>query len=287
MKCARMRYLMGGLVEVEADADTRHAAVNAVETAFEELKRVEKLLSKFMPDSVVSRINRLASEEPVAVSPEVFNLLRESLRFSELTEGAFDITVNPLIELWNDACLKDRVPRPHAIREALFRTGHQHIRLDEADHTVFFERPDMEIDLGAIGKGYAVDRAVKILRGRGIRKAMVSTGSTIFCLDDTVSWFGVEHPLERGEIITSMPLRDNAVSTSANSERYQIIGGRRYGHMIDPASGYPVAGDLLSVSVVTTSAMIADVLSTSAFVLGRQAGRRLIARWDCAEAFIL
>lgn len=266
----RVRYLMGCFVEIQAAAQTEKAAAGAVEAAFREMKRIENLLSRFKPESVISQINRRASTRPLRIPDEVFSLLRLAKKYSELSDGFFDITTLPLTELWNKAENRNEIPSPEEIRQTLFSVGHVWIKLDEREKTVFFDRPGMGVDLGAMGKGYAVDRAMAVLRFHSIEEALLSTGSTIYYAGHKPAVFGTQDPENENRILTTFSLQNQAVSTSAQSERFWPIRGKRYGHILNPKTGFPATFDLLSASIVADSAMQSDILATASFVSGQK-----------------
>lgn len=283
----RMRYLMGCLVEIETTAHPRGRAEEAVEAAFFEMRRIENLISIFKGASILSKVNQQASHIPVEVPDEVFALLENTLSLSDLTEGHFDPTTLPLTELWKRAAKRAELPTPRDIREALAKVGHGQVELDRRRHAVYFHRRGMKMDLGALGKGCAVDKAIQVLRKHEIHEALVTTGSTVFSLGDEITHFGVTHPLRPDEIMTAVELRNNSVSTSASYERFLKISGKKYGHMINPFSGFPVGGNVLSVSVISDSALRADALSTALFVSGFRKAASLLEKFPGAEAVVI
>ena len=274
----RMRYLMGCFIEVEISGLSQESADRAVEAAFEEMKRIEALLSKFSSESMVSSINDEASKKPVPLTEEVFNLIEKALKYSELTEGAFDMTVEPLTEIWKIAYRRGYIPSGYEIGIALDQVGYSNVVLNKAQKTIYFKKPGIKIDLGALGKGYAIDRAVTILREHGVQNAIVNAGSTIFCLGNEAR-FGIEHPIRLGEIADTVKLKDKAVSTSGDYERFYEIGGKKYGHIIHPKTGWPVETSLLSASLVGDSAMDCDILSTIYFILDPQKSSAKASLW--------
>lgn len=286
--CRRIRYLMGCFVEIEAHGDHPKQSEKAVEEAFSEMKRIEYLLSKFLPDSVVSHINQSAGKKAVRVSEEVFELIQRCLHFSEFTKGTFDITVNPLTTLWQQAEKEGRLPAIGDVQKTLSLIGWRFIELDLRTGTIFLKHSGMKIDLGAVGKGYAVDRAVDVLRRHGIQKGLVSTGSNIFCLNKKGQKFGIAHPLDPGKVISLVELTNQSISTSGNYERYVEIAGDRYGHLIDFRTGHPSNTNVLSVSVMADSAMEGDILSTAAFISGYSEGEKMLKSFKTAESvFVL
>lgn len=284
----RMRYMMGTFVEVEATGRNKAHATEAVEAAFSEMRRIEQLLSKFLPESPISQVNRFASSVAVRVPTEVIDLCEDAVRFSSMTNGAFDITVNALIELWGSAAARKTMPSDDEIEEALSRVGSAHLGLSREENSVFVRTPGVQLDFGGLGKGYAVDQAVETLRRYGVTQVLVNAGGNMYCGDaEKYSQIGIKNPLETDEIIASVALKDGAIATSANYERFFDISGERYGHLIDPRTGYPVRNEVLSVSIVSKSAQLADLFSTAVFVLGFEQGMQLVEQTNEVEAIMI
>jgi FAD:protein FMN transferase len=283
----RRNYLMGTFVDIEVTGADRAHATEAIETAFSEMKRIENVFSKFLPESEVSKINRSAAVKPVHVSREVFELTRASLECSRLTRGAFDITINPLMEAWNAAQQNGVNPSGEVIESVLENVGAAHVKVDADESAVFFDAPGVEVDFGAIGKGYAIDRAIQVLRARGIVDAYMNAGGNVFCLGEEPSNIGIRNPLDPDDLIASVCIQDSAVATSAGYERFFTVGNATYGHLIDPRTGYPARNDLLSVSIISRSAQLADVFSTAVFISGRVAGLKLIEDTPDVEGVIV
>jgi thiamine biosynthesis lipoprotein len=263
------RAAMGCEFELVLRGEDREYLVNAAEEAFEEVKRLEEQLSVFIPTSEISYINAVAGSKPVRVEPRLFRLLETASRISRETEGAFDITAGALIDLWKSA---DHAPSAAQLQQALESTGMSKIILDEAETTVRFANPGVKLDLGAIGKGYAAREVVEFLVERGITGALVAAGtSTVYALgsppDDDAWTVGIKDPISRDKRITSVSLRDRAVSTSGSHERYVEIGGERFSHIIDPRTGRPASGLLLACAV-TEDPVESDALSTAFFIQG-------------------
>lgn len=283
----RMYYLMGTFFEIEADGESIDHAIEAIEEAFKEIKRIECVLSRFLENSLTFEINRTAGSSPVKVTEEVFGLIERAVRTSQVTSGAFDITVAPLMELWSLAQEREALPSKSEISQTLLKVGYKNIILNPRDKTVSFERPGFKIDFGSMGKGHAVDQAVDVLRSYNIKRALINSGGSLFCLDEEEGRFGIKNPIENDEIVVTIPLKDNAVSTSANYERFFRIKGKNYGHLIDPRTGYPVHNNVLSVTTIAPSAAIADILSTAIFSLGLKNGMALIDKVHDAAGFII
>jgi len=238
---------------------------------FQEIDRLEARLSKFNPASEISTINRAAGKGPVQVGPELFQLLSESLQYSVSTEGSFDITAGPLLRAWGFFRGQGSLPSCSQIAMAMRRVGYRHLHL-RSDRTIHFEVDGLELDLGAIGKGYAVDRAVDILRRYGIASALVSSGtSSLYALGappGEQAWqINLRNPVHNDAAAETLQLRDRALSTSGNYEKFFYSGKKKYTHILDPTTGRQVK-NMLAATVVAETACTADALSTAFFVMG-------------------
>ncbi len=284
------RYLMGTTVELIVLAPDRSAAEKAVERAYGEIERIERLLSVRRADSAISEINRSAGKRPVRVDEETYRLIQESLRFSKMSRGAFDITVQGMAEIWDFRRDGFRVPGPDRVLKGLERVGWSKIRLDESDSSVFLEKEGMRISLGAIAKGYAADRAVGILRSSGIESGIVSAGGDLIAFgrkENGKVWkVGVRNPRDHKKNICVLPASDRAVATSGDYERYRMVEGERVHHITDPRTGYPSKG-CMSATVSAVSAMEADALATAVFVLGPEAGLALLEKLPDVEGIVV
>ena len=264
---------MGSTFTVVAYGEDRNLLQSAVDLSFEEVKRLDELLSNYQPRSEWSKVNRDAAEHPVRVSPELFRVIEFCLDYSRISEGAFDITVGPLVRAWGFFKGSGRFPHRAEIRAALDKVGYQHVDLDRSNLTVRFVKPGMEIDPGGIGKGYAVDRIVGILKGLGIRSALVSAGgSSIYGLGappDEKGWkVRIRDPKKEGKTVSEVILNDNSMSTSGTSEKFFVSGGKVYSHIFDPRTGFPAPG-MLSVSVVAPRTLDSEAWTKPIFILGR------------------
>lgn len=246
----------------------------AMEDAFEEAHRLDQLLSNYRPDSEWSKVNREAVRGPVQVSDELFRLLEKCVGYSRSSEGAFDITVGPLMKIWGFYKGSGRVPHRAEIRTAQQRMGWRHILLDPKAHTVRFDAP-VEMDPGGIGKGYTVDRMVEILRARGVSSGIVSAGrSSIYGIgappNEPRGWrITLPHPKEPKKTVAEFYLRDGSMSTSGTSEKFFVAGGVTYSHIMDPRTGYPARG-MLTVSVLAPKTIDSEAWTKPYFILGRQ-----------------
>ena len=260
-------------------------AVELVVSALEGLDAIESALTIYREDSEVSRANLLASDQPVRLSEPTFELLQAAVRWSERTDGAFDVTAGPLVDAWGFTQRSGRKPTKDEIDQALARVGYQHLELSPEQRTVQFARPGMSINLGAIGKGDALDRLARGLRDQGLHDFLIHGGnSSVIASGDQVlgsglGWgVGLAHPSKPKRRLAGLWLRDRALATSGSGKQFFHHRGRRYGHVIDPRTGYP-AGDLLSLTVLARSARDADACATGLFVAGSDA----TAKWSTED----
>jgi thiamine biosynthesis lipoprotein len=283
-------FVMGTAAWVTIAGAGRAEAEKAAQEVFRELHRIESVMSTWKGSSELSRLNAGSRGEPFAVSPELFALADSALRYSRATFGAFDATVRPLVVLWGFQGGEQALPSPGAIDSALALVGCGRVALDTAALTVALPA-GMQLDFAGIAKGYAVDRGAAILARRGIRSALVNLGGNIYAVGappGARGWrVGVRDPRGGLGTVGAILLADAAVATSGNYENFVEIGGRRYGHIIDPRTGATV-DDVLSVTVVAPTALAADALSTGFFVLGHDgAARAASAFGNVAALFAL
>jgi thiamine biosynthesis lipoprotein len=265
---------MGSTYTIVAYHDSRAVLERAVDEAFEEVRRLDDLLSNYKSRSEWSRMNREAAEKPVRVPPEMFELLAACLEYSRKTDGAFDISVAPLVKVWGFYRGTGRLPHRAEIRGALTKVGYRNVLLDATNLTVKFAKRGVELDPGGIGKGYAVDRVVAILRKNGIESALISAGgSSIYGLGAPPGEKGwkvkIRHPKRANEHVSELILNNLSMSTSGTSEKFFISGGKLYSHIFDPRTGYPARG-MLSVSVTAPRTLDSEAWTKPLFILGRQ-----------------
>ncbi len=265
---------MGGTFAVIAYGADPVQVEGAVALALEEAVRLDHLLSNYKPSSEWSGINREAGKRSVPVSAEIFGLLEACRRYSEDSQGAFDITVGPLLKTWRFYKGSGRLPHRAEIRTALDKVGFRRVELDRTGQTVRFAGPGVEIDPGGIGKGYAVDRMVAILRAQGVQSAFVSAaGSSIFGLgappQEPRGWkVKIGHPRDSQQTIEEIYLKDMSLSTSGSQEKFFEAGGRIYSHIFDPRTGYPSEGRL-QVSVLAPRTLDSEAWTKPVFIEGR------------------
>lgn len=273
---------MGGRFEITLVAkDSLTAEIN-IDTVIHEITRIENLISDWKPTSQISQVNANAGIMPVKVDKEVFELTERALALSRLTNGAFDISFAAMDGIWKFDGSMTAMPTPEEIKKSVEKVGYQNIILDKERSTVFLKVAGMKIGFGALGEGYAADRCRDMMLARGINAGIVNgTGdmNTWGKQPDGSDWvIGINDPMHRDEIFAVIPLSQGAVVTSGNYEKFVVFNGRRYSHIINPATGYPATG-LSSVTVFGPSAEKANGFSTSIMVLGKNAGLELIERF--------
>ncbi|OQB24476.1 MAG: Thiamine biosynthesis lipoprotein ApbE precursor [Firmicutes bacterium ADurb.Bin182] len=263
----------------------------ALSYAKSELSRLESMLSRFIQNSEISRINMLAGSGRVKINCETLEILSFALQLSEISQGLFDITVAPLMDLW-DYKHSNRVPDNSKIRNAQEKVGFRDLVLDTVNITACLRKPGQSIDLGGIGKGYASDRCIKVLQDHGVTSAAVNIGGNVSTLGnkpDGSEWsVGIRHPRHAGALIGAVKVTGKAVVTSGDYERYFIDRkGKRRHHILDPTTGYPAESGLISVTVIADSAMTADALSTLIFVAGMEKGLRYLGCFPDTQAVLV
>ena len=265
---------MGSTFSVALYGEDRIKLEAAADAALDEVRRLDDLLSNYKPDSEWSRVNSNAAAGPVKVSEELFRLLADCWEYSRSSEGAFDITVGPLMKVWGFYKGSGHLPHKPEILAALTRVGYRHMQLDAASRAVRFDRPGVEIDPGGIGKGYAVDRMVEILKKMGIRSALVAgSGSSIYGIgappDEPKGWLvKIKDPWDSSKTLAEVRLKDMSMSTSGSYEKFFRAEGRIYAHIMDPRTGYPAQGSV-SVSVVAPRTIDSEAWAKPYFVNGR------------------
>jgi FAD:protein FMN transferase len=271
------RMSMACLYTIEAygpDAATLPAILNE---GFDEVDRIDRLMSNYKRDSELSRINAEAARHPLTIDPELFDFIADALQYTRESDGAFDITVGPLMRAWGFFGGEGRVPPAAELAAVRRYVGSGHVILNARERTIAFDEPGVELDLGGIAKGYAVDRVVSLLQARNVAAALVSAGgSTIYGLAAPPHRDGwdvdIQDPLHAGKIATTVRLRDRALSVAGTSEKFFEAGGVRYSHIMDPRTGTPAQG-VLSVAVLTRSGTAGDALDDAFFVLGPERSR--------------
>ncbi len=272
---------MGTIFTVAVYGRDRTFLAEVVEQVFEEVDRLDEQMSNYKPESELSAINREAAGHPVILEPGLFHLLEICVQRSEQTGGAFDITVGPLMKSWGFFRGRGRLPTSAEISDVLQRVGYRHLKLDAERRTIRFDESGVEIDLGGIAKGYAVDRAVDILRSNGITSALVSSGtSSIYALGSPPGAQGwkitLRDPYDEHRPADVIHLQSYSLSTSGNYERFFEIDGKSYCHIMNPHTGWPVQG-VLSAAVLAATGTDTDGRSAGCFVMGVDGTRQYLA----------
>jgi len=279
--------IMGTLIRVELWHDDTKIAKHLISKVMDEMHRVDQLMSSYKDDSELSRINQLASKQPVKINIELFNLIKQSLQFSELTSGAFDITYASIGRYYDYR--KKQHPSASVINKNINKINYKHITLNKKDQTIKFAMDRVYIDLGGIAKGHAVDRSFEILKKSGVQHAIITAGGDSRILGDKRGrpWvLGIRDPRKARHVMGTLPLSDAALSTSGDYERYFVKDGEHFHHILNPSTGKS-AKSLRSVTVIGQDTTTTDALSTSIFILGKEKGLKLINQLKNIEAVLI
>lgn len=268
----REEYIFGTLVSVKLYAP---AADSVFQEVFDDLRDVENRMTVKGLTSELIAVNAAAGREPVKVSEDTFMVIEAAKRYAEASQGAFDPTVLPLVELWGIGTEAARVPKAGEIASTLELVDYNNLVLDSEARTVFLTTPGMGLDLGGIAKGYAADRTAEKLRAQGITRGIINLGGNIYALGakgDGSPWkIGIQNPVsDRGDYIGIVAVTDQTVVTSGVYERFYEEAGQRYHHILDTDTGHPAENELTGVSILADTSMDADALSTACFVLGTE-----------------
>lgn len=286
----RILKLMGSRFEITVVAKDSLQANEYIDTAVEEITRIENLISSWNPNSQTSEINRNAGIKPVKVDAELFELIERALGISKLTDGAFDISFASMDKIWKFDGSMTQMPTEDEIKNSVAKVGYQNIELDITKHTVFLKHKGMKIGFGAIGKGYAADIAKALLMKKNVSAGIINASG------DMNTWgkqpngeywkVAIVNPFDKDKAFGLLPILNGAVVTSGNYEKFVTFNGKRYAHIIDPRTGYPTSG-ILSVTVFAPKAELADALATSVFVMGIEAGIDRINQLPNIECIII
>ena len=281
---------MGSDFEITIVEKNESRANYLLDLAIKEISRIEKLISSWDKSSQTSKINLNAGIKPIKVDKELFDLISRSLKVSQLSQGAFDISYASLDKVWyfNKKMLK--IPSEEEIKKSVSNVGFGNIILNQKNQTVFLKKKGMKIGFGAIGKGYAADMAQLILIKNNVKSGIINASG------DLTAWGGkpsgeywmvaIVNPLNKDKIFSWLPIKNKAVVTSGNYEKFINFNGKLYSHIIDPRTGYPSEG-ILSVTIFAEQAELADALATSVFVLGEEIGMNLINQLKGIDCIII
>ena len=286
----RTLKLMGSRFDITVMASKENQGNAYIDLAVTEIERIEKLISSWDSNSQTSLINKNSGIKPVVVDKELFELIKRAVQISKLTEGAFDISYASMDRIWKFDGSMTEMPSHKVVKQSVTKVGYHNIVLNEENHSVFLKLKGMKIGFGAIGKGYAADKAKALLQQNGVVSGIINASG------DMNTWgkqpngddwkVGITNPLNKNKVFALLPVHEKAVVTSGNYEKYVSFNSKRYSHIIDPRTGYPSSG-IVSVSVFAPSAELADALATSIFVLGREVGLDFINQLIGIECIIV
>ncbi|PCI08384.1 MAG: thiamine biosynthesis protein ApbE [Flavobacteriaceae bacterium] len=282
--------LMGSRFDISVVAKNQQEGDKYINIAIDEITRIEKLISSWDSNSQTSEISRNAGIKPVKVDKELFNLIERSLAISKLTDGAFDISYASMDRIWKfDGSMKV-MPSKEKIENSVSKVGFKNIILDKESSTVFLKLKGMKIGFGGIAKGYAADKAKKLLQNIGVVAGIINASgdmNTWGKQPDGEDWkVGITNPLNKNKVFALLPISNSAVVTSGNYEKFVEFDGVRYSHIINPKTGYPSSG-IVSVSIFSPKAELADALATSVFVMGLDVGVDFINQLKGIECIIV
>jgi len=278
----RTTLLMGSRWQITIVAKDSLSAEQNIDTCITEITRIENLISDWRPQTQVSQVNSNAGIKPVKVNKEVFELTKRAIHLSQITGGAFDISFAAMDRIWKFDGSMTAMPTPEAIKRSVEKVGYKNIILDSINSTIFLKLKGMKIGFGALGEGYAADKCRAMMLVRGIKAGIVNGSgdmSTWGKQPNGSAWnIGITNPLKENTVLAVIPLRDGAVVTSGSYEKFVVFNGKRYAHIINPATGYPATG-LCSVTIFGPNAEQANGFSTSMMVLGRDAALKFIKQF--------
>ncbi len=274
----KTNFMLDTLIEIQAFGPN---ASGAIDKAFNRIADIEKKMTAKAKTSEIIKINERAGEGFYTVSSDTFFVIKKSLCYSEMSKGKFDITVGSLVRLWGIGTDEARVPTTSEISETLPLVDYKQVELSEDKHGVFLKKHGMAIDLGGIAKGFATDEVVKILRQNGVESGIADLGGNIFVLGTKPNgkpWtIGLQNPFDtKGSIFATVGVVDKTLVTSGPYERYFEKNGKRYHHILDTYSGFPVENGLMGVTIISDSSIDADALSTTIFALGLEEGMKFV-----------
>lgn len=291
MKHKQAMHLMGNHFEITVVDEDESRANYLIGLAVKEIQRIEKLLTTYSDTSETSLINAAAGIHPVKVSEETFRLIQRSIRISDITQGAFDITYGSVDKsLWNFDTRMTSLPDARTARRMVRLINYHNIILNEEEKTVFLKEKGMRIGFGGIGKGYAAERARQILLQQGVKSGIVNASGDLTVWGyqpDGKPWtIGIVNPNLKHEVFSYINVTNMAVATSGNYEKFVMIKGEKYSHTIDPRTGLPVKG-IKSVTIITPNAEIADAMATPVTIMGIEAGLDMINQINNIEAIVI
>jgi thiamine biosynthesis lipoprotein len=276
--------IMGTEATITAVAASESEAAAAIDAGMAELRRFDRMMSLYKDDSEITKVNMAAGKAAVKVSPEIIEVVEAANRVSELTDGAFDITVGPLVVLWQMRLKEGKMPTDEEIMNIKPRVNYKNIIIDKKTSTLFLKNRNMIMDLGGAAKGYAADKTAELLSNRGIKNGIVALAGDIRVMghrSDGTPWhIGVQDPREKDKTMAVLKLSDKSISTSGDYERFRIVGKKRYHHIIDPRTGKP-SESMISVTLIGNSGALVDPLTTALFIVGKGKAMKLVKELGC------
>lgn len=283
--------LMGSVFQITLVASDSVSALQNINKAIAEIERIENLISEWRPQTQISQVNQNAGIKPIKVDKEVFELTKKAIWFSDLSHGAFDISIVAMDKIWKFDGTMEKLPSKKAVRKSITNVNYKNIILDSINSTIFLSKKGMKIGFGSIGKGYAADKARELLQKLDIKAGIINAAGDVATWGTQINgnpWrIGVNNPLETGETIAVLEFSgNNAVTTSGNYEKYAEINDKRYSHIINPKTGYP-STELMSVTIIGENAEMCNGFSTSIMVLGLTKGLKMIEKHPNYKYIIL
>ncbi len=287
---SKSSFMLGTLIEIKL---YDKGSLKVIDEAFSRIAEIEaKMTINSAETSEIIKLNMESGQGQVKLSPDTFYVVERGKYYSELSDGLFDITIGPIVKLWNIGTEAAAVPDPAALEQSLRLVGYEALQLDKKTLTAALEKKGMLVDLGGIAKGYAADEVTAILKGHGVEHAIINLGGNMVVIGNNPSgapWkIGIQDPTDpRGQYMGIAQVVDKTVVTSGTYERYFEQGGTLYHHILDPKTGYPAENQLISVSIITESSIDADALSTSTFLMGLDKGLQFIEQMENMEAIFI
>ena len=286
----RTLILMGSRFDITVVASNEKEGNEYIDSAIFEIARIEKLISSWDVNSETSLINKLSGIQPIKVDKELFDLIERSIAISTLTNGAFDISYASMDRIWKYDGTMREMPSEEKISSSIKKVGYQNIIIDKEAQTVFLKLKGMKIGFGAIGKGYAADKAKALLIEKGAKAGIINASGDLNAWGKQANgkdWMvAITNPLNKNKVFSWLPINDSAIVTSGNYEKFVSFNGIRYSHIIDPRTGYPSTG-IISTSIMTSNAELADAISTSVFVMGVETGLDFINQLKGVDCIII
>lgn len=283
-------FFLGTVCTIKIYDDVDSAVLDK---AFERLKQIENKMTINAEGSEVDEVNNNSGIKPVKVSDDVYYVIKTGKEFGKVSEGLFDITIGPIVKLWNIGTDYARVPEDYEIKEKLPLVNYEDIELNDSEKTVFLKKKGMMIDLGGIAKGYAADEVCRILKENGVEHAIINLGGNVLAMGENPiknrDWnIGIQNPYSiRGDYFAIVPIKNKTVVSSGVYERYFEANGKRYHHILDTKTGYPVENDLVATTIITDKSIVGDALSTTIFAAGIEKGLEIVNSMEGVEAIFI